>query len=184
VPPAARSAVTPLRLGVLAVGLLLLAAGLADLLAPRAWLASSTPPAGASLPVAPSAVRIAFTERLGAESHADVSVGARRAEDVVAAAVEPDPADPSGTTLLIPLPSFLPPGVYRVSWTARTGSSSPLTPRGHLTFGTFYFGVGVPVDPRSQPATESAAPAERREQLLWSALGALLLGGALFGRRS
>ncbi len=100
----------------------------------HALLASSDPAAGAVLATAPSQVLLTFTER------PDPKLSSVQALDSTGRTVSKQPADPvagSPLELRLPLPS-LPQGVYTVAW--RTLSETD----GHVTSGSFAFGVGAP----------------------------------------
>lgn len=103
-------------------------------------LESSDPAEGEVVPSPPALVTMTFTEppdpalsNVAVLNTAGVSVGS--------AAAEPGSAPRS---LSVALPSDLPDGVYTVSWQVVSEAD------GHLTAGTFAFGIGV--DPATAPA--------------------------------
>jgi copper transport protein len=161
-----------LIVGVLATVVLTAGAGVASA---HALLASSDPANGASLPKAPSEIRLTFTE-------------------------SPDPAlstilvlDSGGTklpmgpptlqpprTLTASLPAHLPNGVYTVSW------QTVSTQDGHETAGVFAFGVG-PVEgtiaPGVAPTFSTSGPTPfsvAAKTALYAGL-MLLVGAAVVG---
>ncbi|HYH27895.1 MAG TPA: copper resistance CopC family protein, partial [Actinomycetota bacterium] len=117
----------------------LLAAGilLAWLPAGAAWghalLDSSEPSEGALLDAAPSEVRLTFTEAPDTKLSV-VDLLDQSGVEVQTPEARPDPSDPR--TLVIPV-GGLQDGVYTVSWRVLS------TVDGHVTAGTFGFGVGV-----------------------------------------
>jgi copper transport protein len=166
-----------LIVGVLAAAVLTAGAGVASA---HALLASSDPANGASLPKAPSEIRLTFTE-------------------------SPDPAlstilvlDSGGTklpvgpptlqpprTLTVSLPAHLPNGVYTVSW------QTVSTQDGHETADVFAFGVGpvegtiapgvTPTLSTSGPTPFSVAAKTALYAGLMLLVGAAVVGLGLFG---
>ena len=166
-----------LIVGMLAAVVLTAGAGVASA---HALLSSSDPADGASLPKAPSEIRLTFTE-------------------------SPDPAlstilvlDSGGTklpvgpptlqpprTLTASLPAHLPNGVYTVSW------QTVSTQDGHETAGVFAFGVGpvegtiapgvAPTFSTSGPTPFSVAAKTALYAGLMLLVGAAVVGLGLFG---
>jgi copper transport protein len=133
---------------VVAAILVILGAGLASA---HANLASSDPANGATLPTAPSEVRMTFTEP------PDPTLSTVQILDAGGTALTTgDPTLEPPRTLTVTLPADVPDGVYTVSW--RTVS----TVDGHVTAGAFAFGVGGfsgPVTPgASATASSSSGP--------------------------
>src|SRR5205823_5103234 len=117
---------------VLLAGVWLVAAG-----APaqaHALVASSVPANGSVVATAPRQVLVTFTEQpdVGLSS---IQVLSLSGQPVTAAKSRAVPGHP--LQLVVPLPASLPDGVYTVSW--RTVSKVD----GHVTGGSFAFGVGV-----------------------------------------
>ena len=165
-----------LIVGMLAAAVLTAGAGVASA---HALLSSSDPADGASLPKAPSEIRLTFTE-------------------------SPDPAlstilvlDPGGTKLPVGPPTLQPPrtltaslpalpnGVYTVSW------QTVSTQDGHETAGVFAFGVGpvegtiapglAPTFSTSGPTPISVAAKTALYAGLMLLVGAAVVGLGLFG---
>ena len=160
-----------------ALGLLWLAAAGTPASA-HALLRESNPAAGASLDQAPRRVLLTFTERpeLGLSSIHVLDSGGRQVERGQAAFVPGSPLD-----LAVGL-GDLAEGTYTVSWRVVSRDD------GHVTDGSFAFGVGVPAPsatpqaqaaPRGQTPSPSAASAAAR-WALYAGL-TLLVGGAVFG---
>jgi methionine-rich copper-binding protein CopC len=120
----------PLVVALLACIALLLAAPAASA---HAVLRSSDPASGASLGKAPEKVTLTFTEP------PDLTLSSVHVLDSTGKAVERGKAQPvPGKPLALEVPlGQLPNGAYTVSW--RTVSRTD----GHLTNGSFAFGVGV-----------------------------------------
>ena len=166
------------RVGLAAVlaGLLLLAAG--GPAGAHALLRESDPAAGSSLERAPSRVVLTFTERPepGLSSISVLDTGGQPVERGQAA-----PVDGAPLQLAVGL-GDLADGTYTVSW--RVVSKDD----GHLTAGSFAFGVGVPAPtatPQSQAAPRGetpspSAPATAARLALYAGL-TLLLGVAVTG---
>jgi copper transport protein len=159
---------------------LLLAAVLAALAFPppaqaHAALARSTPEAGATLEVAPTVLRLEFTERLDPAFSRVQLFDAANALVAGAETVSPDaPYD-----LALELPA-LGQGSYTALWRVRSAED------GHVTEGSVPFGVGVAADLGAMlPPVGAPAPALTPPPLLgalgrWLALvGAALAVGAL-----
>jgi copper transport protein len=132
----------PLVVALLACIALLLAAPAASA---HAVLRSSDPASGASLGKAPEKVTLTFTEP------PDLTLSSVHVLDSTGKAVERGKAQPvPGKPLALEVPlGQLPNGAYTVSW--RTVSRTD----GHLTNGSFAFGVGV----QPPSAASSGAPA-------------------------
>jgi copper transport protein len=172
------------RVGLAAVlaGLLLLAAG--QPAGAHALLRESDPAAGSSLERAPSRVVLTFTERPepGLSSISVLDTGGQPVERGQAA-----PVDGAPLQLAVGL-GDLANGTYTVSW--RVVSKDD----GHLTAGSFAFGVGVPAPtatPQSQAAPRGetpspSAPATAARLALYAGLtlllGVAVTGLAVFGR--
>ena len=130
-------------------GLWLVAAGMPA--GAHALLRESDPAAGSSLDRAPSRVVLTFTERPepGLSSISVLDTGGQQVERGESAPVEGAPLQ-----FAVGL-GDLPDGTYTVSW--RVVSKDD----GHVTVGSFAFGVGVPAPtatPQSQAAPQGAAP--------------------------
>ena len=134
----------PLIVVLLAGIALLLAAGAASA---HAVLRGSDPASGASLGKAPEKVTLTFTEP------ADLSLSSVHVLDATGKAVESGKArSVPGKPLALEVPlGQLPNGAYTVSW--RTVSRSD----GHLTSGSFAFGVGVQPPSASSRGAPAAA---------------------------
>jgi copper transport protein len=166
------------RVGLAAVlaGLLLLGAG--GPAGAHALLRESDPAAGSSLERAPSRVVLTFTERPepGLSSISVLDTGGQPVERGQAA-----PVDGAPLRFAVGL-GDLADGTYTVSW--RVVSMDD----GHLTAGSFAFGVGVPAPtatPQSQAAPRGetpspSAPATAARLALYAGL-TLLLGVAVTG---
>jgi copper transport protein len=158
------------------LGLLWLAAGTPA--GAHALLRESDPAAGASLDRAPRRVLLTFTERpeLGLSSIHVLDSGGRQVERGQAAFVPGSPLD-----LAVGL-GDLAEGTYTVSWRVVSRDD------GHVTDGSFAFGVGVPAPsatPQAQAAPQGATPspsaaAAAARWALYAGL-TLLVGGAVFG---
>lgn len=111
----------------------LLVIGLASPAAAHAGLASSDPPDGALLDLAPSAVTMAFTEP------PDLDLSSVTLLDATGAELDIGPLEEGAPprSLTFALPGSLGDGVYTVSW--RVVSQAD----GHLTVGALAFGVGA-----------------------------------------
>jgi copper transport protein len=131
--------------------LVAVAAGALFLSAPAAWahagLSSSDPAAGATVPTAPPQVTMTFTET------PDPSLSVVHVLDTSGTSVESGPVIASGPDeLSVPLPPDLPDGTYTVSWRVVSAQD------GHVTAGTFSFGVGqAPTTPSTGTATSTTA---------------------------
>ena len=166
------------RLGLAAVlaGLLLLAAG--GPAGAHALLRESDPAAGSSLERAPSRVVLTFTERPepGLSSISVLDTGGQPVERGQAV-----PVDGAPLQLAVGL-GDLADGTYTVGW--RVVSKDD----GHLTAGSFAFGVGVPAPTATQesqaaPRGETpspSVPATAARLALYAGL-TLLLGAAVTG---
>src|SRR5207253_1263085 len=109
----------------------------------HALVLSSDPAAGAVLVAAPSQVLVTFTEA------PDPKLSSLQLLDSSGATVKTGPAQTvpgHPTELVLPLPS-LPQGAYTVAW--RTVSRVD----GHVTGGSFSFGIGVPALTTGQQGT-------------------------------
>ena len=140
----------------------------------HALLRDSDPAAGSSLDQAPRRVVLSFTERpeVGLSSIQVLDTSGRRVEQGQSAPVQGEPLQ-----LAVGL-GDLADGTYTVSW--RVVSKDD----GHVTAGSFAFGVGVPAtgtaeqtQTASQGATPSPSPAATAARLALYA-GLALLGGA------
>jgi copper transport protein len=168
---------------ILLAGAWLLASGHAA--GAHALLGASDPASGASLDRAPRAVLITFTERPD-PGLSSVRVLDQSGREVTAGKAALVPGRPR--QLRTPLRDGLPNGVYSVVWRVLSRDD------GHVTTGSFSFGVGV--DPglvpaaQSGPATSSPPPSPLgvvgRWLLYWGLallVGAAATGLAVFGGR-
>ncbi|HWC43009.1 MAG TPA: copper resistance protein CopC [Actinomycetota bacterium] len=144
----------------------------------HALLRDSDPAAGASLDRAPARVVLTFTERpdVGLSSIQVLDTSGRRVEQGQAAPVQNEPLD-----LTVGL-GDLADGTYTVSW--RVVSKDD----GHVTAGSFAFGVGVPATGTAeqtqtgpQGETPSPSPAATAARLALYAGLTLLVGVAVTG---
>jgi copper transport protein len=139
----------------------------------HAELRSSNPAANAQVPSAPSTITLSFTEppdpglstvQVLSSSGSNVAVG---------------PVSVSGTTLTVAVTGAMPTGTYTVNWRAVSRTD------GHLTAGSFAFGVGQPAAaPRAGSATSTtpfpSALSVVSKWLLYAGL-VLLFAGAVVG---
>jgi methionine-rich copper-binding protein CopC len=161
---------------ILLAGAWLLAGG--DAAWAHALLGASDPASGASLDRAPRAVLTTFTERPD-PGLSSVRVLDQSGREVTAGKAALVPGRP--LQLRAPLRDGLPNGVYSVVWRVLSRDD------GHLTTGSFSFGVGVDpslvATPQSGAATSSPPPSPLgvagRWLLYWGL--ALLVGGAATG---
>ena len=161
------------RVGLVALGTLMLLLGAADGLRARAVYVSSQPVPGVSLTSGPRAVRVTLAATLGPGSSLSLirlagNPGEFPRDVGIASRLAPDDAD-QRTIEGVPT-GQLSPGVYRVAWWARPAAG------GGAQQGTFSFGVATPV-PGDTPGnvhtvSERDAGARRRRQ---TALGGVLL---------
>jgi copper transport protein len=144
----------------------------------HALLRESDPAAGSSLDKAPSRVLLNFTERPepGLSSIRVLDSGGRQVERGQAAAVKGSPLD-----FAVGL-GDLADGTYTVSWRVVSRDD------GHVTDGSFAFGVGVPARSATQQAqaapqgaTPSPSPAAAAARWALYAGLTLLVGAAVFG---
>ena len=143
----------------------------------HANLASSDPPAGATLDAAPAAVTLIFTEPPDPEISSVAVLNAAGAE-VQQGGVRPVPGD--RRSLRVALLPDLPDGVYTVSWSVWSITD------GHPSGGAFAFGIGVSGDevavaPGADVAT-TPGPSPlgvASKALLYAGLALLLAAGAL-----
>jgi copper transport protein len=161
---------------VVVLGILALAPGTASA---HALVRRSDPPDGALLQSAPRQVLVTFTEP------PDPRLSSLHVLDQSGRDVESGPSEPvSGQSLQlrVPLPASLPRGVYTVTWRAVSRAD------GHVTAGSFSFGVGVRPGLTSgspggvvAPTTPSPSPlaVAGRGAFYWGL--AVLLGGAVAG---
>jgi copper transport protein len=160
--------------------LVLLAAGVASA---HANLASSDPANGATLPTAPSQIRLTFTEP------PDPTLSTITVLDAGGTTLATgDPTLEPPRTLTVSMPTNVRDGVYTVSW--RTVS----TVDGHVTAGAFAFGVGAvsgPVTPGASATTASSSGPTVLSVVAKTALyvglmllvGVAVVGLGLFGGR-
>jgi hypothetical protein len=187
-PPAAARASNPrprpgivsqaARVGLFALGTLLLLFGAADGLRARASYVDSRPAAGATLATSPRAVRVTLAARLNPGSSLSIIRLAGKPgefpQDVkIDSRLAPD--DPDRRTIEGVPTRALSTGLYRVAWWARP------TGGGGAQQGTFSFGVAVAV-PSDTPddvhtVSERDAGARKRRQILFG--GVLLLALAV-----
>jgi copper transport protein len=144
----------------------------------HALLRESDPAAGSSLDKAPSRVLLSFTERPepGLSSIRVLDSGGRQVERGQAGPVKGSPLD-----FAVGL-GDLTDGTYTVSWRVVSRDD------GHVTDGSFAFGVGVPAPsatPQAQAApqgaTPSPSPASAAARWALYAGLTLLVGAAVFG---
>ncbi len=144
----------------------------------HALLRDSDPASGASLDRAPRAVVITFTEQPD-PGLSSVRVLDQSGREVGASKAAPVPGRPS--QLRVPLRDGLPKGVYSVAWRVLSRAD------GHLTTGSFSFGVGV--DPGLVPSPQAGAATSAPPPSLLGVAGrwllywglALLVGAAATG---
>ncbi len=142
-------------------------------------LTSSTPADGAALQSPPARVTLTFTEPPD-PGLSTVNVLGPSGSEVDAGPVQKPPGDP--LTIGVALPAGLPNGVYTVTWRAVSEAD------GHLSAGSFAFGVGVVPTPgagggqgANTPQTPPPSPVSvaGRWGLYWGL--AILLGGSVGG---
>jgi methionine-rich copper-binding protein CopC len=97
----------------------------------HAFLDHASPAVGSSLPIAPAAVTMWFTQQLE-PAFTTATVSDQAGNPVDAGPAQVDPKDP--TELRVPL-KRLPPGTYTVAWHALSVDT-------HTTTGHFIFTVG------------------------------------------
>lgn len=143
-----RSLELAIRILCLASGFFMLLVAVADLLTPRARYVSSRPEPGSRLTAAPAEIVVTFSRGLHPYSTIRVvgtvsllpsgGMSYSGGTDVVAeSGLNPD--DPSHHSLRAVLQTRLPDGLYRVDWTTVAVRG------GAERFGSYYFGVGLPV---------------------------------------
>ncbi|WP_328324712.1 copper resistance protein CopC/CopD [Kribbella sp. NBC_00382] len=140
----------------------------------HAYLTSTSPADGSSLSVAPTRLRLAFSETVvPAATLIDVVAEDGKHYQVTNVRVVGEGGE-EPSDVLATLPA-LPKGAYRVSW--QTLSADDL----HKTAGVLVFGVGHAVAPAG---LDEPVPAPGEVLLRWLVFGALApaLGGALMGR--
>ncbi len=164
-----------------AVAALLLVAGPASA---HAELERSDPADGVDLEVAPSQVRLDFTEsvelgrtRVVLTSDAGRDLAAGPITKVLGAAADEPRSTESPSSLVVAMPS-LTSGSYRLAWS--TVSSDDL----HATSGVLVFGVRTSVRATSGRAVPAPAPSAAESALRWLSLVALagVAGGPLLVR--
>ena len=146
----------------------------------HANLASSDPASGASLPKAPSEIRLTFTESPDPALSTILLLGSGGTK----LSVGPPTLQPP-RTLMVSLPARMPDGVYTVSWQVVSRQD------GHETAGVFAFGVGPvqgAISPGAAPAASTSGPtplAVSAKTALYAGsmllLGAAVVGLGLFG---
>ncbi len=168
------------RIALVTLGSLMLAFAACESLRPRARCVSTEPAPGSTLAASPTAVRVSFGRALDPSS----SISVTHADSAARVAEPPtttsglDPDDPRRASLKVELPATSG-GLYRVDWRALPASW------GIPGYGTFHFGVGMPV-PESvagdgPPLRERDAGRRGRRHTI--AGGLLLVGlGALLPR--
>jgi copper resistance protein C len=97
----------------------------------HAFLDHASPSVGSTVPTAPAAVTMWFTQQLE-PAFTTATVTDKSGNDVDSGAAQVDPKDP--TELRVPLKP-LPPGIYTVAWHALSVDT-------HTTTGHFTFTVG------------------------------------------
>ncbi len=137
-----------IRIVCLGWGAVMLLAGIMDGLAPRARYLSSQPEPGSTLAEVPTEVVVTFTNELHPDSTIHVvstmsllpsgEASYTGGQDAVATAGL-DPNDSSHRSLRATLQAGLPDGLYRVDWSTTERRSRA------ERYGSFYFGVGMPV---------------------------------------
>ncbi|MEV6415158.1 copper resistance protein CopC [Kribbella sp. NPDC051718] len=140
----------------------------------HAYLTSTSPADGSSLSVAPTRLRLAFSETVvPAATQIDVVAEDGKHYAVTNVRVIGEGGE-EPSEVLATLPA-LPRGAYRVSW--QTLSADDL----HRTAGVLVFGIGHAVAPAG---LDEPVPAPGEVLLRWLVFGALALtlGGALMGR--
>jgi methionine-rich copper-binding protein CopC len=168
------------RLGLAALGALMLLFAAADGLRTRAFYVTSQPAPGATLTAGPTAVRATFGAELDAASSLSVTrlvvnpTGNGPQDMDVTSRLAPH--DPQRRTLEA-VSSALPVGLYRVSWLA-------LPARGGVSrHGSYSFGVGVPVPADVTGMTHSLqdrdAGSRGRRQTMFGGVLLLVLGALL-----
>ena len=146
----------------------------------HANLASSDPANGASLPTAPSEIRLTFTESPDPALSTILVLGSGGTK----LPVGPPTLQPP-RTLTVSLPTHMPDGVYTVSWQVVSRQD------GHETAGVFAFGVGPvhgAITPGVSPIPSTSGPtplAVAAKTSLYAGLmllvGAAVVGLGLFG---
>ena len=141
----------------------------------HANLASSDPANGASLPTAPSEIRLTFTESPDPALSTILVLGSGGTKVPVGAPTLQPPR-----TLTVSLPTHVPDGVYTVSWQVVSRQD------GHETAGVFAFGVGPvngAITPGVAPTFSTSGPtpfAVAAKTALYAGL-MLLVGSAVVG---
>ena len=184
-PPAPRAPVRRARLGLVALGALMLVFAAADGLRTRASYLSSEPAPGATLADPPAAVRVSFGAPLDPTSSLSItrlvvqpSAGGGPSEVEITHRIAPD--DPQRRTLEA-VPAHLPAGLYRVAWQALPAGGG--VPR----HGSFCFGVDMPVPTDSAGGTHALQDRDagaRGRRHTWAGGALLLVLGALLPRLS
>jgi len=182
-PPAQPAPARSARLGLGALGAVLLVFAAADGLRTRPSYVSSQPAPGATLAHPPVAVRVSFAAALDPASSLSLtrrvvqpSAGEEPSEVEISRRLAPDASE---QRTLEAVPSHLPAGLYRVSWQALPAGGG--VPR----FGSFSFGVGVPVPSDSAGSTHSLQDRDagaRGRRHTWAGGALLLVMGALLPR--
>lgn len=117
----------------------------------HANLSRSSPSANATLSEAPDEIRLWFTEPLEPD-YSRITLLNSNGE---AAATEASHVDPADAHQMVLAPGDLADGVYTVSWRSLS------TADGHVTQGSFTFGVGMPApSSNAVPAVSESAPAD------------------------
>lgn len=139
----------------------------------HANLIRSDPPANASLNDSPDEIRLWFSEPLEV-GHSRITLRDSDGAEVVIPTTQIDPTD--RYQMFVPLDDALAEGLYTVSWRALSAAD------GHLTQGSFAFGVGVPVagDAGISAVDESVAPESVFIRWLNFIAMSLTIGGAGF----
>jgi methionine-rich copper-binding protein CopC len=169
------------RLGLAALGALMLLFGAADRLRTRAFYVESQPAPGATLTAGPTAVRATFGAELDPASSLSVTrlvsePSAGNGPQDIDVASRLAPQDPQRRTLEV-VSSALPVGLYRVSWRALPAGG------GVSRHGSYSFGVGisVPADVTGMAHSlqEGDAGSRGRRQTMLGGVLLLLLGALL-----
>jgi len=169
-----------MRILCLSFGLLMLFVAVSDLFAPRARYVSSRPEPGSRLTAAPAEIVVTFSRGLHPRSRIQVICTASLlpsgemsysgGTDVVAeSGLNPD--DLSQHSLRAVLRTRLSDGLYRVDWTTMAERD------GAERFGSYYFGVGLPV-PEHIASETGNLPREQDVGEYWeSSRRAAVVGG-------
>jgi methionine-rich copper-binding protein CopC len=126
------------RVALVTLGSLMLVFAACESLRPLARCVSSEPAPGSTLTSPPAAVRVSFGRALDPSSSISVTRTIAHPAAELATSSGLDPDDPQRSTLKAELPATSG-GLYRVDWRSLPASG------GVPGYGTFHFGVGMPV---------------------------------------